>query len=331
MKTIAFFNNKGGVGKTSLVYHLAWMFPELGLKILVVDLDPQANLTSMALDPDRLETLMEDQTAPQTVMASLNPFIEGVGDVAPAPLQALSDGIDLIPGDLALSNFEDQLSETWPKCLDGDVRAFRAISAFARMIRVAGETAAADIALIDVGPNLGAINRASLIAADYVVLPLGADLYSLQGIRNLGPRLRAWRKGWQDRLDNKGDIPFWLPAGGMRPAGYIVMRHSIRLDRTVASFARWIARMPRAYADYVLKQPDFIDVAVEQDPHCLAQLRDYRSLMPMAMEAHKPMFLLKPGDGAIGGHQTAVKTCYNDFKALAIRIAAETEIDLPPM
>lgn len=57
MKTIAFFNNKGGVGKTSLVYHLAWMFTECGLKVLAVDLDPQANLTAMFLDEERLEEL----------------------------------------------------------------------------------------------------------------------------------------------------------------------------------------------------------------------------------------------------------------------------------
>ena len=53
MKTIAFFNNKGGVGTTSLVYHLAWMFADQGLPTLAVDFDPQANLTSMFLDEDR--------------------------------------------------------------------------------------------------------------------------------------------------------------------------------------------------------------------------------------------------------------------------------------
>ena len=50
MKTIAFFNNEGGVGKTSLVYHLAWMYADLGLSVLAADLDPQANLTTMFLD-----------------------------------------------------------------------------------------------------------------------------------------------------------------------------------------------------------------------------------------------------------------------------------------
>ena len=57
MKTIAFFNNKGGVGKTSMVYHLAWMYARLGVNVLAADLDPQANLTSMFLDDEELEPL----------------------------------------------------------------------------------------------------------------------------------------------------------------------------------------------------------------------------------------------------------------------------------
>ena len=51
------FVNKGGVGKTTLVYHIAWMMKELGKKVLAADLDPQANLSSMFLDEERLETL----------------------------------------------------------------------------------------------------------------------------------------------------------------------------------------------------------------------------------------------------------------------------------
>ena len=56
------------------------------------------------------------------------------------------------------------------------------------------------------------------------------------------------------------------------------------------------------------------------DPHLLAHLKDYRSLMPLAQEASKPMFMLKPADGAIGGQQAAVQECYRDFRDLALKI-----------
>ena len=73
MKTIAFFNNKGGVGKTTLVYHFTYMLAELGYKCLAVDLDPQTNLTSMFLPDDRLiEIYDNDQTRP-TILESIKP------------------------------------------------------------------------------------------------------------------------------------------------------------------------------------------------------------------------------------------------------------------
>ena len=53
---IAFFNNKGGIGKTSMVYHLSWMFADRGMRVIAADLDPQCNLTAAFLDDDRLTT-----------------------------------------------------------------------------------------------------------------------------------------------------------------------------------------------------------------------------------------------------------------------------------
>ena len=69
----------------------------------------------------------------------------------------------------------------------------------------------ADIILADVGPNLGAINRSALIASDYIIVPLGADLFSLQGLRNLGPSLNQWREDWNKRMENWEQPEFTLP------------------------------------------------------------------------------------------------------------------------
>ncbi|NOT69380.1 MAG: AAA family ATPase [Methylophilaceae bacterium] len=200
MKTVAFFNNKGGVGKTTLVYHLAWMLADKGIKTLVADLDPQANLTAMFLDEDRLEQLWPDGEHPDTIYGAIRPILRGVGDILSPHVERFGDNLSLIPGDLGLSSFEDKLSDAWPRCHDGDESAFRIITAFHRVIEAGAAIVDAQIVLIDVGPNLGAINRAALIASDYVVLPLAPDLFSLQGLKNLGPKLREWRQSWNDRL-----------------------------------------------------------------------------------------------------------------------------------
>lgn len=330
MKTVVLFNNKGGVGKTSLVYHLAWMYAELGLSVVAADFDPQANLTSMFLDEERMEALWPDGYHRDTVFGALQPLFEGTGDIAKPHVEEIADGIGLLVGDLALSASEDELNSQWPDCLDRKPRAFRVLSAFWRIIESVAQTREAHLVLVDVGPNLGAINRAALLAAEYVVIPLAPDLYSLQGLKNLGPTLRRWRQEWGERRARNPVVGLSLPAGRMEPVGYVVMQHAVRLDRPVLAYDRWMARIPTLYRQAVLDQPgDDASLDVADDPYCVAALRHYRSLMPLAQEARKPMFLLKPADGAIGGHAAAVQQCYQDFRALARQIAQRCEISLP--
>jgi chromosome partitioning protein len=329
MHTLAFFNNKGGVGKTSLVYHLAWMYAELGLSVIAADFDPQANLTAMFLDDRRLEQLWPDGRHPKTIFGALQPLLEGTGDIATPYVEPIIDRLGLLVGDLALSASEDELNSQWPDCLDRKPRAFRVLSAFWRVIETAAKEQSADLVLIDVGPNLGAINRAVLIAAQSVVIPLAPDLYSLQGLKNLGPTLRRWRTEWDERRHRNPVQDLSIPQGTMRPIGYIVMQHAVRLDRPVLAYDRWMARIPEVYREAVLQEsPESLPQTVAQDPHAVAALRHYRSLMPLAQEARKPMFFLKPADGAIGGHAAAVQDCYRDFKKLAHQIAQRCEITL---
>lgn len=330
---IAFFNNKGGVGKTSLVYHLAWMYRNMGLRVVAADLDPQANLTAAFLEDDRLEELWEEGERANTVFDCVRPLIRGIGDIAEPHLEYIEQSLDtnlaLLVGDLLLSGFEDQLSEVWPKCMNGEERAFRVTSAFWRTIRYSAKTHEANVVLVDLGPNLGAINRAALIAADYVVVPLSPDLFSLQGLRNLGPTLRTWRKNWQDRLKENPAPELKLPLGQMQPVGYVLLQYVERKNRPVKAYERWVARIPSVYGEDVLALPQTNEVSVAEDPNCLALLKNYQSMMPMAQFARKPMFHLKPADGAIGGHSSLVKKIYRDFKELAGAIAQKTGLEIP--
>lgn len=329
MKTVAFFDNKGGVGKTSLVYHLAWMYSDLGLNVVAADLDPQANLTSMFLDDERLETLWSGGGARQTIYGALQPLLEGTGDVTAPHVEETAPGLGLVVGDLALSSAEDELSGQWPDCLDRKPRAFRVLSALWRSLRLAAGEMDAAIVLVDVGPNLGAMNRAALVTADHVVVPLAPDLYSLQGLRNLGPTLRRWRGEWEERKSRNPVPDLEMPEGSMRPAGYVVMQHAVRLDRPVKAYARWMRQIPSAYRESVLGERPQAGLDLEKDPHCLSALKHYRSLMPLAQEARKPMFALKPADGAIGGHAKAVQDCYGDFRELARAITLRCGVALP--
>lgn len=325
---LTFFNNKGGVGKTSLVFHLAWMFSELDKRIVAIDLDPQANLTSAFLSENDLESLWDSDRPTQpgmTIFQCVRPLTE-VGDIVHPHTQRINSKLHLVPGDLSLAGFEDFLSQEWPNALGSGslFRAFRILSSFWQVAQLAAKQHSADFVLADVGPNLGAINRSALIATDHVAIPLAADLFSLQGLRNLGPTLRAWRADWGKRLANWQEPTFSLPTGAMAPIGYILMQHSERLSRPVKAYKKWADRIPSTYQQSVRG-----DVAGQRHPpgefDCLARLKHYRSLVPMALEVRKPIFHLTAADGAIGNHSYAVKDAWSDFKALAVTILNRIE------
>ncbi len=332
VKTVAFFNNKGGVGKTTLVYHLGWMYQELGLGVVALDLDPQANLTAAFLKEERLEELWLDGESSKTILGAVQPLLDRLGDLREPMLEEIGKNLALLPGNLGLSLFEDRLAESWPRCLQDNPAeahdAFRVMTSFYRAALRAAESRGASLALIDVGPSLGALNRAALVACDYVVMPLGADLYSLQGLRNLGPALSRWRVGWKKRLQEHVPAGLPMPSGDMSPIGYVVLQHAVRMDRPVKAYQQWVERIPRVYHESILAEPESAPLP-DPDPHRLATLKHYRSLMPLAQDARKPMFLLKPADGAIGGHTEAVLACYHDFRALALQIAHRCEIVVP--
>ena len=319
---LTFFNNKGGVGKTSLVYHLAWILSKTGHRVLACDLDPQANLTAGFLDEVDLEPLWNesDGNRGKTIFGCVAPLLQ-VGDLLPPELQHITPQLMLIPGDLALSGFEDTLSAEWPSALDSSnlYRRFRILTAFWTTMQSGAQEMEADIILADVGPNLGAINRSALIATNHVIVPLGADLFSLQGLRNLGPTLERWRKDWKKRKDNWIPPAFPLPRGDMAPLGYIVQQHSVRLSRPVRAYDKWINRMPTEYASKLLKSTSdgpFPD-SPQTDDNCLATIKHYRSLIPMAQESRKPIFNLTSADGAIGSHAAAANDARTDFTKLA--------------
>jgi cellulose biosynthesis protein BcsQ len=324
MKTITMFNNKGGVGKTTLAFHLAHMLSRLGYRTLSVDLDPQANLTSAFMTDNELESLWERK---ETILASVEPIIQGTGDIAPVVIHDVAPNLWLIAGDLGLSMFEDKLSEAWGKVGGSDPAAIRQMSAFHRIIQDAGRRTKADVSLIDVGPNLGAINRATMLAADYVVIPLAPDLFSLQGLRNLGPTLRNWSTTWSTYNTIMKTPPVEVPRGLMKPAGYVVLQHAVRADRPVQAYAKWMQRIPGVYSDAVLGMNDS-DITGLEEAHRLGLIKNYRSLMPMAHDARKPIFDLTSADGAIGSHVYSVQTCRQDFQDLASAIIKACQLIL---
>lgn len=324
MKTITFFNNKGGVGKTSLLYHSAHMFAELGKRVLAVDLDPQTNLSQMFLEEERFLDIVEEG---KTIKHALKLIEKKQGDIVEAHIEKINDRLFLLPGDLELSLIEDKLSKEWYECLTGEWYPFALQSAFYRIIKQAAKKFNIDYVFIDVGPNFGAINRASLISSDYLIVPCTADLFSLKGLSNIGERIESWAEEWKKRLhESKSDVKdLALPNESIFPLGYVLMQHGVSGNKPVKAYKKFADRIPEVFRKSFNLPLNTGQIAFENDPYCLAMVKHYSSLMPMAMEARKPIFSLKPADGAIGAHFHAVKSVYGDFEKLAKIIIQKIE------
>ncbi len=339
MKSLVLFNNKGGVGKTTLTYHLAHMFSQLGLCVVALDYDPQCNLTAALVEEDTLVKLWQaPETEGRTVAACLDPVRRGRGQLrTPKLFQVQEEGdvnLWLLPGHLNLGLFEQTVAREWPQTMAQDnERALDVVLALSALAHRAAESVGADIVLCDIGPSLGALNRAALLACDHVIVPLAADLFSLQGLRNVGPTLRTWREDFETVCaKHLAQHPFSGFAGHrFGPLGYILQQHIARADRPVSSYQTWASQIPTRFRQDLLGVvPEGPVPGVQDDPHCIALVRHFASLMPLAQVARKPMFDLKQADGVGGGGFYTVRDCRNMFEKLARSVCQRMNVPVRP-
>jgi chromosome partitioning protein len=333
MRSLVLFNNKSGVGKTTLTFHLAHMAARLGLRTVALDYDPQSNLSAVLMgDEALLETWERPESEARTVASCVDLVRRGVGVVREPALTLIDHNLWLLPGHLALSRFEQTLAEESGRIFASDnERALLVTTALATLAKHAANAApgGADLVLVDVGPSLGVLNRAALLPCDAVVIPLAPDLFSLQGLQNVGPTLRTWRRDWEVARDRASRANVALPDHRFLPAGYIVQQHLARVDRLPTGHERWAAQIPSVYKECVLDEADAA-ADLNHDPACIALVKHFASLVPLAQQARKPMFDLKQADGIGGGQIQSVAQCRTAFAAMVRELAKRLDIAISP-
>jgi chromosome partitioning protein len=332
LKSLTLFNNKGGVGKTTLIFNIAHMLARQGNRVVALDYDPQCNLSALFLEEDDLYDtwsagniqLPDGTVQGRTVAACVDIVRRGKGELLDPKLISIADNLWLLPGHIGLSRFEQTLAEEWPKIQAADnERALDVTTALDRLSNKAAAQVDADVVVIDVGPSLGALNRAAVLACDAIVVPLAPDLFSLQGLENVGPVLREWRDDWQTACQSRfrGEQALQLPLHQFHPIGYIVQQHLARADRIPSGYQHWASKIPFYFHHYVLGEDEPQEtLSIESDDQCLALIKHHASLVPIAQQAAKPMFDLKQADGIGGAQLQAVARFRKEFGAIVERI-----------
>lgn len=335
-KIISVFNNKGGVGKTTYLYHIAHLMARSGKRVLLVDCDSQCNLTAYTMHDRDIERAWDDKG--NSIYRVIELVHQGKGDFRPrgpsTPKPKEYPNLHMVPGDLLLSNFEDKLGDTWNRSRGGEESGLHVQSAIYRYIRWAGEKVNADVIFVDLGPNMGALNRAVLGSSDLFIVPVAPDLFSIKGTENLGTKLVSWRREWDQCCAAATDDSTDLPKG--RPAflGYVIQHHTARQNGLgmTQGWAIFGEQVPAAIESNIVNhlRPLGQAIAWPDGNYDLGRIPNLNSLIPYSLEARKPIFDCSSADGLRGEHITRARDSAELFSTMVRRIDEVLTLDAMP-
>ena len=290
---ITLFNHKGGVGKTTLTANIAFALTEMGKSVLLVDSDPQCNLTSYLLADDVVDDLLNESSESdgQTIWSAVRPVVNNTGPGRLIEPTAVGD-LELLPGDIRLSEFEEFLYDSWTDSLKRRLGALRAITSISALIDQIHRQSPLDYVFYDTGPNIGALNRVLLLDSDYFVVPVACDLYSLRALATLGQAMSRWIFDAETIAAIAPDNANLLTA---KPTllGYIPQRFKVygqNMVKEASFYLREIKdRVQEDVAAVLRKQEECLAPPRSVDP-MLGQVKDLASLVQTAQREGVPIW-----------------------------------------
>jgi len=302
-KRLAIFNHKGGVGKTTLTVNIASAVASLGKNVLLVDSDPQCNLTSYLVEESVVDDLLDTSDGPsgRTLWSAAKPIAEATGDLRPIePFQLSRPNMFLLPGDIRLSEFEVELNLFWSECFQRRQRGFRGTMALSTLVDRVCRTAEIDAVFFDSGPNIGALNRVILLDCDYFIVPAACDVFSVRALKTLGHTLANWMQDWKTISDLAPDGMYLMPG---RPdlLGYIPQRFKVYRGAVTASQSAYVGKIERHIGSDVVGPLRGVDSKLAAGS--IAQLRlgmikDYGVLVTPSQEQGVPIAEAHAGNPA---------------------------------
>ncbi len=323
-KQIALFNHKGGVGKTTTTFNLGWMLAEKGKKVIIVDCDPQCNLTGMVLGfkgADDFESIYGSDEV-RNVRDGLSPAFES----RPALIEAVTceeierqPNLYLLPGHIGLAEYEVSLGIAQE--LSGSLQALRNLpGSFSYLFARTSEQYDADFILVDMSPSLGPINRNLLMTSDFFMVPMFPDYFSAMATESLAsilPKWSAWaREGKALPVLRESIYPF--PDKHPKFLGTIIQNYRVRKGVPASAFQQWIDEIGKGIVSSLIPVlsknhmllpletyekapetslhppitphlfPEFVYDSVISRP--LLQVPDFNSLIARSQEHNAPVF-----------------------------------------
>lgn len=334
MKIISFFNHKGGVCKTTTVYHLGWKLMQKGLKVLLVDTDSQCNLSLTSIGESEFERFLTDEPD-NNLKSSLDVAFKSRPQLIPTPACVKIKGHDnlyLLPGSFDITEFEVQLGISFQ--LSNSFSTMSSLpGSFYYLIKKCAEQFNADYVLIDMNPSLSAINQDLISVSDYFILPTSPDYFSHMAIKSMARILPNW-ENWAVQARNAfQDSTYPMPDVKPKFLGYTVNDYNIRNGSPTAAFSNIIAKTNEIIETTLYPALFAVGMTIDKVNYpdgslCLASLSNFQHLMPQYQQYGLPVFALTPEQigtkgAALDNHlqkQEDFNRIYEDFADNVIRL-----------
>lgn len=310
-KTIAFFNNKGGVSKTTTCFNLGWKLAARGHTVVMVDADPQCNLSGMVLDLAGEDGL--DQFYLANPERNLKDALEPAFSSRPKALEPVDcvevpgqERLYLIPGHVGLA--EDEVSLGIAQQLSESVQALKNLpGSFHHLFGITADKYEADFVLLDLSPGLGSINQNLVATADFFVVPASPDVFSVMAIDSLARVVPRWVK-WAEnasQLDALAEADYPFPRPRLKFLGMVVQRYRLKGGEPTEAFRRYFDELDSAVdgalipafkdAGLLLPNEAYEGAGLEGSLR-LASISDFNTLIANSQQARKPVFALTQDD-----------------------------------
>lgn len=315
-KKIALFNHKGGVSKTTTVFNLGWKIAETGKKVLLVDTDPQENLTGMMLGFKKtieLETFYSPDRN-NNIRTGLAPAFESQPKMIEAPDCVQLDqnpNLYLLPGHLRLSEYEVTLGIAQE--LSGSIQTLKNLpGAFSYLLEVTAERYSIDYVLIDMSPSLSSLNQNFLMTSDYFIVPTCPDYFSVMAIDSLATFLPNWAS-WLEKakdLEALKEATYKFPKTTPKFLGTIIQKYRPRSGNPARAFQKWIDEVNRSVITKLVPALGINKMLLDRtrydlignSDYNLAQIADFNSLIAISQEYQVPVFAISDEQLSESGH-----------------------------
>lgn len=333
MKKIVLFNHKGGVSKTTTTFHLGWMIAEMGYKVLLVDADPQCNLTALFLG-DEFDNYYEE---PSTREQNIKDGVKNAFTGAPRPIKAVScksaprnPNLFLLAGHMNLSEYEANL--TFAFTAPQAMMTLQSLpGSFNDLIEKTAKSIEIDYVFIDLNPGLSVINQDFFLISDAFIIPTNPDTFSLMAIKSLSQILPRWINWKKNNISEYKSSAYPLPTGIPKFIGSLPQRFNIRNGIPTTPFRVKIDDLqeiidkifiPALQNAGMLFTPAQYSNANINAKCELAEIKDFQGLAPKSLRVNVPVFALTDEElGTNGAALDAQRSNRETFRKIYTDVA----------